>query len=111
MKTLSLLIQTGPGGKDTSPSATRSAVNQAMKMNSEMWWRDATTLEFVFMWMLLSITCVDLQVAQAPTQRMGAISTARVEIFLLCCTLPELSMTANVILEVETSKIMGTCIR
>lgn len=63
------------------------------------------------MWMLLSITCVDLQVAQAPTQRMGAISTARVEIFLLCCTLPELSMTANVILEVETSKIMGTCIR
>jgi len=66
---------------------------------------------FVFMWMLLSITCVDLQVAQAPTQRMGAISTARVEIFLLCCTLPELSMTANVILEVETSKIMGTCIR
>lgn len=111
MKTLSLLIRTGPGGKDTSPSATRSAVDRAMKMNSETWWPDATMLEFVFMWMLLSITCVDLWVARAPTQHVGAISTPGLEIFPLCRTLPGISMTANVTLQVETSKIMGTCIR
>jgi len=45
MKILSLLTHSDPGGKDTSPSATSSALDQAMKTNSETWWPDATTLE------------------------------------------------------------------
>jgi len=63
------------------------------------------------MWMLLSTTCVGLEVAQAPMLLVEVILMLGPKIFQLCRTLTGISMTENVRVEVETLKIMVICIR
>lgn len=63
------------------------------------------------MWMLLSTTCVGLQVAQAPIPPVGAILMLGVKIFQLCRTQAGISMMANVTLEMEKFRITVIYIR
>lgn len=66
---------------------------------------------FVFMWMLLSITCVAPEVAQAHTLPVGAISMLGTEIFQLCHILAGISMMASAKVEVEKLRVIMISIR